>query len=346
VSRPLRVLQSFPEPRPTTNPYIVQLRRCLDALPEVDLRTFSWRRALLERYDVFHAHWPELLATGTSPARTVLRQVLCALLLVKLQVTRTPLVRTAHNLRPQEGVSRRVGLLLRWVDQLTTLVVRLNEQTPVPAGRPAVTIPHGHYREWFGSFPEPAPQPGRLAYVGLIRPYKNVEKLVRVFADAVDDLPGATLLAAGRPSTPELAAAIRSAAAGAAAVELRLDYLSDAELVEAVGRSQVVVLPYREMHNSGAALMALSLDRPVLLPDNAVTADLAREVGQEWVLRYDGEVTGARLADALRRAAALPDGARPDLGRREWARAGEDHLAAYREALRVRRTRRRASSAG
>lgn len=337
----LRVLQSFPEPRPTTNPYIVMLRRALDELPEVELRTFSWRHALLGRYDVFHVHWPEILLDGRGALRTLVRRVLVALLVLRLWSLGTPLVRTAHNLRPHASVGRVDAALLRGIERRTTLVVRLNEQTPVPGPVPAVTIPHGHYRDWFAAHPRPGRTRSRLVFVGLIRPYKNVPALIAAFRQVLAGVPDARLDVAGRPAEPQLAEELRRAAAGVPEVCLRLAHLSDAELVEVVSRAEYVALPYREMHNSGAALMALSLDRPVLLPDNEVTAQLAEEVGDGWVLRFAGELTGEQLVTALERARRIPAGERPDLSRREWHTTGRDHLAAYRRAVAVRTGRRR-----
>ncbi|MGO2043998.1 MAG: glycosyl transferase, partial [Cellulosimicrobium funkei] len=109
---------------------------------------------------------------------------------------------------------------------------------------------------------------------------------------------------------------------------------------------QLVVLAYRFMHNSGSVLAALSLDRPVLVPRNAVNEALAKEVGDEWVLMFDDRLTGERLVGALAEAAAIPDGARPDLSRREWTDAGAAHARAYRSALAGRRSRRRPGQEG
>jgi len=95
-ARSLVVLQSVPEPKPTTNPYVVQLIRSLREAG-VDVRAFSWRAALTSRYDVFHVHWPEILARGNTPLRTLARQVALLALLIRLRVTRTPIVRTLHN---------------------------------------------------------------------------------------------------------------------------------------------------------------------------------------------------------------------------------------------------------
>ena len=333
---PIVVQQSFPDPRPTTNPYIVMLRDALAETPGVEVRTFSWRRALLGRYDVFHAHWPEILVSGQSPVKALVRQALTVLLILKLQLTRTPIVRTAHNLHLPDGISRRERALLRWFDHRTALRIRLNPTTPFPAGTAYETILHGDYREWFGRYPEPPREHGRLGYFGLIRRYKGVEQLLEVFARVPGD--ELSLTVAGKPSSDELAATVRGIAGHDPRVRVHLAFLPDAELADLVGRSELVVLPYRDMHNSGGVLTALSLDRPVLVPDNEATASLADEVGQQWVLRY-AELTPEVLQDAAARAREVEG--RPDLSARSWADAGRQHEAAYRRAVELVARRRR-----
>jgi beta-1,4-mannosyltransferase len=336
VESRLTVLQSFPEPRATTNPYLHMLRAALAATDGVEVLTFSWRRALTARYDVLHVHWPEVLLRASSRPKVARRLVLAALLALRLHLRRTPVVRTLHNVAPHTPVSRVEGWVLAALLRRTAAVVRLNDETPVPPGTPAVTVLHGHYRDWFATHDHHPAEPGRAAFVGLIRPYKNVEGLVRAFAGTSEELPQARLEVAGNPADAALGEAIAAAAATDDRVETDLRFLDDAALVAAVTRAQLVVLPYREMHNSGVALMALSLDRPVLLPDNEVSRQLAAEVGEEWVHRHTGELTAQVLAAAL--AGTLPPG-RPDLSAREWDRAGADHLTAYRLATDARRRR-------
>ncbi|MQA32809.1 glycosyltransferase [Modestobacter roseus] len=333
--RPLTVLQSFPEPRPTTNPYVVMLRSALDDLPGVEVLTFSWRRALTARYDVVHAHWPEILVDGRDPGRRFVRQALFVLLLLRLRVTRTPLVRTVHNLELPQGLSRRQSVLLRWAQRRTTLRIRINETTALDDGTPVATVVHGHYRDWYAEHPRREVQPGRLAFVGQVRRYKGVDRLVEAFRSVEDAT--LRLRIAGRPTSGELADELRAGAAADPRISLSLDFLPDAELVAEISAAELVVLPYREMHNSGGALAALSLGRPVLVPDNLVNRRLAEEVGAEWVLTFDGPLTGQALAAAVSRLRAMPPAGRPDLSRREWDDAGRAHVAAYRQAIGVLR---------
>ncbi|MFI5061350.1 MAG: glycosyltransferase [Actinomycetales bacterium] len=328
----LIVQQSFPEPRPTTNPYLVMLRDAIGGLPGVEVRTFSWRGVLTRRFDVFHVHWPEILVAGHSPLKKLVRQALTLLLLAKLTVTRTPIVRTMHNLDLPQGISRRERWLLRLIDRRTTLRIRLNPLTPIPEGAAVEMIAHGHYRGWFAPYPHSPRVPGRLAYVGLIRRYKGVDALVSAFLPAFTDR-DASLTIGGKPSSEELADVLRTLTAGDPRVSMTFAFLSDAELVDAVTTAELVVLPYREMHNSGGALSALSLDRPVLVPANEVNDLLAAEVGEEWVFRYEGELTPGALESALAAAQRIPTSARPDLSKREWDDAGRAHMAAYHRAI-------------
>lgn len=335
----LVVLQSFPAPRPTTNPYLVMLARAVAAVPDVELRTFSWRRALLgRRYDVFHVHWPEILVSGRSPLKKLVRQVLFLLFLLRLRVLRTPIVRTVHNLERPQGISWRERALLGLIERQTSLRIAINTITPIPEGQAFVTIPHGHYRDWFAHYSEPAPVRGRIAYVGLIRRYKGVDSLVRAFRETAD--PELSLHVSGRPSNDDLAATLTALAHGDARIHLLLRFLSDAELVTEIGESELVVLPYRDMHNSGGALTTLSLDRPVLVPDNEVNRRLADEVGPGWVYTFGDRLTSADLERTTAAVRARRDSARPDLAHRSWERAGIQHVAAYRQAVAHARRRR------
>ncbi|MDM7855576.1 glycosyltransferase [Cellulomonas alba] len=328
----LRVLQSFRAPRPTTNPYLVQLR---DSLAErAEVATFGWGSGLRGRYDVLHVHWPEVVVERGSRLRHWAACAAFAAVAWRASSGGRALVRTVHNVEPHERQDRATAAVTRWCDARTTWWIRLNDRTPVPDTRRASTVPHGDYAAWFARYDREAAVPGRLVYAGLVRPYKGVEDLL----DAFRDVPGdAELVVAGRPTTPALEADLRARAGADPRVLLDLRYVEDAALVRWVTSAELVVLPYRAMHNSGAALLALSLGRPVLVPRNAVTDDLAAEVGARWVLRYDGDLDTSVLSDALDALRAAPPHGAPDLAARAWPVVAEGHLAAYRAALAVAR---------
>jgi beta-1,4-mannosyltransferase len=334
---PFTVLQSFPAPRATSvNPYTRLLAEHLGDVDGVSVITFSWRTALLGRYDAFHAHWPEILVDGHSPLKKLVRQVFTLALLARLAVTRTPIVRTVHNVGLPSGISRRERLLLALFERRTTLRIRLNVETPVEG--PSALIPHGHYRDWFASYPPAERRAGQLGYAGRIRRYKGVETLVEAFRGTTD--PALRLRVGGYPSTTELADAVTRLAAGDERISLEFGFISDETLVDLVTTSELVVLPYQFMHNSAAALTALSLDRPVLVPANEVNALLAAEVGDGWVHMFEGTLSADAITAALAEVHRAPVIGRPRLDAREWPAAAVAHVAAYRAAVEALRGRR------
>jgi beta-1,4-mannosyltransferase len=330
--RPARlvVLQSFPAPRPSTNPYLRQLVDGLSGL--ADVRYFSWRHALTGRFDVFHLHWPEVAVRGRTVARTLARRLLFLLVLVRIRVTGRALVRTVHNVTPHEPGPWSERMVLRLCDRWTTAWITLTPLTPAPSDAPAVTIRHGHYREWFAGHSVPDSITGRLLYFGLIRPYKGLAELL----DVVTNAPGAavTLRLVGQAAEPDLAEAIRAAAAADDRISSVLDYVPDDVLAEEVGRAELVVLPYRALHNSGSALLALSLGRPVLIPAGEISAALDEEVGPGWVHTFQAPLSIEAIEAAL---AAVRSSAssrhRPDLSLRDWDQLACQHLGVYRSAV-------------
>lgn len=323
------MLQSYIGPGPQTNPYIIQLHDSLKETPGVAVRSFSWRTALLSRYDVFHTHWPEALIDRRGLISTLGRQALYALVLARMAVRGIPVVRTVHNIELPQGIGRVQRLLLGWTDRLTRMRILLNEFTPVPAGAETALIEHGHYRDWFAKYTTAEPVDGRILFFGKVRRYKNVEGLLRALRDCPDD--ALSLRVVGSPSSDALTESLQAVAGSDPRIELVLRFVEDQDLVREVGQARLVVLPYPEMHNSGSVLAALSLNRAVLVPDNDFNRALEQEVGSGWVIRFTGDLEHSDLERGVAEASGLQG--RPDLGRRDWAETGRRHLAAYRRAV-------------
>lgn len=325
------VLESFPAGSPRTNPYLLQLVRAIERADQgASVRYFSWTRALFGRYDVLHVHWPERFLRGESPLGTAAKRMRFVGLLARIALLRTPVVRTIHNLGTHERGDRLETLLLALLDRRTALRIRLNPFTPVDPSSPTRTILHGHYRDWCQAAPRAERRSGRILFFGLLRPYKGIEELVASFGEVGDQ--GATMRVVGGGGAPGLVDNLLLAASRDPRVSVRPEYLSDEELALEISAAQLVVLPYREVHNSGAALLALSLDRPLLMPEGETTGWLQAEVGGEWLLTYRPPLTAAVIEDALARSRSLPR-ARPDLSGREWGPIGAAHAEAFRSVI-------------
>lgn len=333
------VLESFPTPRATTNPY---LRLLVGSLPDgVEVRYFSWWRAICGRYDVFHLHWPEVLLRGASPLKTLVRSILFTVLMVRIRFGRAVMVRTIHNEAPHEAPGPFHERLLGLCDRSTALWINLSEHTDAPTSAPQVTIPHGDYRDWYRDHLESGedrePIPGRLLFFGLIRPYKGIDQLIRAFRSTEDSTLG--LRIAGRVMDAELGRLITSSCESDDRVTAVDGYLDDDDLVAEMGAANLVVLPFTRSSNSGSLLLALSLGRPVLAPADPLVEQISVEVGPGWVHTFDRPLEAADLERAIGAVREGLPSEPPDLELRRWDRSGLLHEEAFRRALATERPR-------
>ena len=290
-------------------------------------------RALLRPGDLWHLHHPETVLYRRSELASVLETLVLLGLLALARLRRVRVLWTIHDLGSNDEWHPR---LERWfwkrfvarVDAFICLSERSRtmalERFPALVGRPGYVVPHGHYRDAYPRTVTRAaarrqlavpPEATVLLHFGLMRPYKNVPHLVRIFRATTT--PGAVLLVVGRPFDPAVEHEVRAAAAGASNVRLDLRWIPPEEVQIFFAASDLVVLPYRRILNSGAVMLALTFACPVLVPDLGAMRDQQAAFGAAWVRLYAGDLTGEELAEACRWARAtsrLP----PDLGTLDW----------------------------
>ncbi|MDQ0574560.1 glycosyltransferase [Agromyces albus] len=325
-ARNIRVLESVSAPASTTK-FIDQVVRF--APSNISFLYFGWRAALFSRFDVFHVHWPEFLLRADNQLIAAAKQILFRLFISRLRRRGTPVVRTLHNLHPHTPGTRLEERLLAELDKVTTVTVLLNESTSIEHWRKTLTILHGHYVDVFAEHPRSTPTRGRLVYAGRIEPYKGVIDLLDAFSEV--DQEQLSVRIVGEPSSglgEQITSRIRILKNASAALE----FVSDSQMVAEITAAELVVLPYREMHNSGVLLVALSLGKPVLVPRSESNQLLANEVGADWVLQYDGmisaEIIRRGVEDARRTAGRVPD-----LSRRDWATIASRYADVFMDAI-------------
>jgi beta-1,4-mannosyltransferase len=179
---------------------------------------------------------------------------------------------------------------------------------PALRSKRGFVIPHGNIRDAYPGV-EISREEARLrlgispsarvvGFFGSIERYKGITELVEAFSALNDHR--AVLYAAGKCYlTAQERAHIEHIAGGDSRVRLRLEYIPDADAASYIRASDLVVLPFREILNSGSAVLALSLDRPVLVPGRGAMPDLQQFAGAEWVRLYSGELTSGTLQQHL-----------------------------------------------
>ena len=336
TAQTLVVLVSFNTPSPTDNPYLTLFTDAVDQICAV--KHFSWRAALFSKYDVFHVHWMESLITGQGKLMTLRRLLLSTALLVRLRVSRIPIVRTLHNKSSRNGGLHPLQRIVsKGFDSQTASWIIMNSEDEEARSHTGEVqlIPHGHYRDWYKHTDvNHVPSAPQLLTFGLIRPYKRIDTLAETFSAMRDDN-HATLLIAGRVFDEALETRIRKVAASDTRVTLVARHIDDDDLANYIASSTLVVLPYEEFFNSGCALLSLSLNTPILVPDSVHSRELAAEVGARWVIRYRS-LSPQAIEDAIETATA-PRVGEPNLTSRNWDVIAKQTAEVYRAAINVTR---------
>jgi beta-1,4-mannosyltransferase len=313
----------------------------------VVVQEYTAARVLTGRWDVLHLHWPDRRVRDDRAAAALLRSTALIALLDAARARGTRVIWTVHNLQAHEGTYR--PRLEEWY--WTALTRRLHgyismsdagielirSRFPQLRGTPGFVVPHGHMRGVYADTVDRAQARSRLGLdphavvigcFGQLRAYKNVTHLVHTFREL--RRPDLALLVAGRPKPAGLAAELHAAAGDDPRVRIVADFIPDDELQLYLRAADVVVLPYRDIFNSGSAMLALSFDTPVLVPRTAGMQDLADRIGADWVRTYEGELSAVELETAMDRATAPGRPQRPALDELGWDRIAQATLDAYR----------------
>lgn len=304
------------------NPYQDALARHLSVCG-VDLDTAHSLKGLFRRgvclsgtLDLVHLHW--LPVFGWRQWR-FLRCLAFVVRLVLLRIHGVPLVWTIHNLLPHESSHPRLDWLLRrTVAGLSSgLIVhgRSAQQQAIETwglrdeSRFAV-IPHGNY---MGDYPNSigrAAARRRLAledtdlvflFLGAVRPYKGVLELIEAFRQLAGE--HTVLVVAGKPLDDDFTREIQRACAGVESIRFHPGFVPDEEIQVYMNAADAVVLPYRHLLSSGAALLAMSFGKACVAPAMGCLADVLDESG---AFLYDPE-SETGLLEGMQRAIDVRD---------------------------------------
>jgi glycosyltransferase involved in cell wall biosynthesis len=314
------------------NPHAALLARELIALG-VDLSDWTPVRALLRPGHLWHLHHPETVLYRRRAAASILETCAFLGLLVFARARGVRVLWTIHDLGSNDALHPRLEawfwkVFVPRVDGIVCLSEQsramASQRFPALVGRPACVVPHGHYGD---AYPRTItreearrqlallPEATVLLHFGLIRSYKNVAHLIRRFRAMPK--PGNVLFVVGKPFDAAIERELRDAARDAPNVRLDLRWVPPEEVQTFFVASDLVVLPYRRILNSGAVMLALTFACPVLVPDLGSMRDQQEAFGAEWIRLYSGDLTSAGLAEACRWARTTSRRP-PDLGGLDW----------------------------
>jgi glycosyltransferase involved in cell wall biosynthesis len=249
-----------------------------------------------------------------------------------------PLVLTAHDVLPREPHPGQREAQRRLYERFDAIVAhsrhgrtRLIEELGVEPARVHV-IPHGAFAHLAEAPQGPPPfQTDKpvVLFFGLLRPYKGIDVLLEAWREVQD----AELWIAGMPRMD--ISALRAAAPPNVRFVPR--FITDEQLPPYFRRADLIVLPYREIEQSGVLFTALAFGKPLLLSDVGGFGEIAAAGAARAVPPGDPLALRAALIELLGDPAKLEALAARSrqlaAGEYGWQGIAQRSLALYRELL-------------
>ena len=206
-----------------------------------------------------------------------------------------------NQIKEEEWVQHRFAHLCDWV--------RLFSYSAIPRAAQYLQVPTDKFRvsyhaSFFGCYPNKVSQNEARAFLGIkpddfvllhfgtIRPYKGLDTLINAFKRIPGD--NIRLVVAGKPHKKEYLPDIQKMLAEDSRIISFLAFIEDEKVQYFFNASDIVVLPYTDIENSGPTLIAMMFSKPVLAPRLGFLAE--RLSAQPQLLYIQGN-----LEEALKR---------------------------------------------
>ena len=339
---PLRVLASPAMKNKANNPYNYLLYSAMPA----SVQTFEYATTPfdLHDWDIFHIHWPDLLLRHGRITRVHIRAWSLLRKIRAVQKRGGKVVWTAHNIEPHKMPLKHFAIelwrkILRSLDGVIYLSPQGQQQLealyPFLAGKPAAIVPHGHY---IGAYPpcesDPYEKLGiqrdntNLLFFGKIRLHKGLSALLEAFRGIATEQ--ANLIIAGQPGKEELLPAGSDLLLKADNIKTLLRHIENDEVCGLFQVADAVILPYLNILNSGTAILALSMRRPVVAPRIGSLPELQENYGKNWVFLYDQPLNQSVIENVLTWLQTRQN-TELDLSPLDWQPLAQQTAAFYRQ---------------
>lgn len=253
--------------------------------------------------DVLHLHWINPYIKGANWLQRLVYSLKFLFDILLTRLTGTRIIWTIHNRLSHEA--QFPGLELWTIRQLVKLVdgIIVHHQAALAelselyrfSPKQATVIPHGHYRTVYGEAIAPSearailglPTDGKIHLnLGMLRPYKGVERLLQTWRDHPEVTANCTLLIAGKPLDDSYGQQLMEQVAKTEGAILHLGFVEDHLIPVYFSAADAVILPFENVLTSGSLLLAMSYGKPVIAPRSP---GIVETLGSATELLYDSQ---------------------------------------------------------
>ncbi|MTJ11414.1 glycosyltransferase [Anabaena sp. UHCC 0187] len=318
-SATLRVLM-MPDYR-IDNPYQTLLSKSLENQGAEVLFPFGYRRVFpifraiksLKKIDILHLHWISPYFKGKN---IVIKLIYAIKFLIDIFLTKLVGVKIVWTIHNHISHDSQFPILEHWLQQNlfnlansiivhNSLVIKDIAKSYKFAKSKAEIIPHGHYREIYKNAVSQVEARQALGIplsgivylnLGMLRPYKGLERLLKVWEENQEFHKESTLLIAGKALDESYLQKLTQLASTTQGVILHADFVEDSKIHLFFSAADIVVLPFEKILTSGSLILAMSYNKPIIAPR---TDSIVETLGAaDWLLYENQDNQG--LVKALK----------------------------------------------
>ncbi len=237
-----------------------------------------------EKYDLIHLHWLHpLILDNNSIMKSFIKTFLFIIDLLLVKIKKRKIVWTVHNYKHHESSYPHLELSARFFvakicDQV--LVHSFYAKQKISEGynispEKIKVIYHGNYINNYPNISDISQQSARkklnlpldkriFLFFGNVRKYKGLNDLIEAFFKIKNEKK--FLLVAGRPHDFETQINLRDLDKKNNNISTFLRFIPDKQVVYFFQAADLVVLPYKNFLTSGAAVLAMSMSKPIIAP--------------------------------------------------------------------------------
>lgn len=336
------------------NPYQTLLAAALKDVGVVsDFSNWSELRSrVFSPPKLMHIHWLEPIFTDRTWFRSIGRMLIAMIGLFYFKAMGSQFVWTVHNIKGHERersflnwlANRVVGLLAKHVIVLNTDSLSLLRDARIVKEHRVSLIPHGNYIDAYPRTSNPEKARDKLnisaetrvfLFFGRLRAYKGLEELIVIFQDL--QMSNAILLIVGEGER-SVVKNLEKLIVDRSRVRMILKFVPTEEVEFYFEAADIVVLPYKNILNSGSLWLAMSFGKTCVTPKmgsaedlldstNSVIYDLNDSAGLQTALAYvceNFDEAKSRGKRAFERVKSV-----------QWDEIGQKTKEVYLEALNV-----------
>lgn len=327
-----------------SNPYNWMLYSEIAKNRNVVIEEFSVRRLLLNKIDIIHIHWPENFLNKKNTIKTSFNMIFFFTLIFMLKIKRVKIIWTAHNIFSHEEYHPYLEKIF-WTYFLKNIDACI---CPTHVGEKELINKHksirnikrftiylGHYKEAYKN--NLSKEEARkilgiknsdivLLNLGKIREYKGLIELIEEFKKI--NQPSYLLYIVGESKNKTLEENIKKRLNNK--IKFIPKLIHSDKIQQYINSADLLILPYRKIFNSGAVLLALSFNKPVLVPKTSTFKEIQGKIGSKWIKTYEGELNMINIKEGIKWAIEKRIG-KPNINIFNWDKIAKETIRAYKE---------------